>query len=140
MTPDLYLGACVDTELDGQQEAMAGTMTGGDDFNGGLITYGTCATANDDENGVEIISPLIPGETACFRVNAHNATGNNAVLQVWIDFNNNGSIEPAEQVTTGSFAPAGATVPNGGLTDAILCFDVPASATFQGGTVITVLD
>ncbi|MEZ4951107.1 MAG: SdrD B-like domain-containing protein, partial [Saprospiraceae bacterium] len=134
VTPDLYLGACVDTELDGQQEAMAGTMTGGDDFNGGLITYGTCATANDDENGVEIISPLIPGETACFRVNAHNATGNNAVLQVWIDFNNNGSIEPAEQVTTGSFAPAGATVPNGGLTDAILCFDVPATATFQGGT------
>ena len=130
---NLKLGACVDGETDGQPEAMAGMMTGGDDNTVGLATAGTCGQGGDDENGVTFTTPLIPGNTACVSVNAMNMTGSAAVLQAWIDFNGNGTFESTEQLNTGSFAPGGATVPAGGLSNASLCFDVPSTATFQGG-------
>jgi hypothetical protein len=57
---DVYLGACVDSELDGQPNATAT----GDDAAAGLVTFGTCAVAGDDEDGVTFTSPLIAGQTA----------------------------------------------------------------------------
>ncbi len=134
---DLKLGACVDGEIDGQPEPMAGMNVGGDDNNTGLVTLGDCGAGNDDENGVAFTSPLIPGTQSCVTVNAMNMTGSAAVLQGWIDFNGNGTFESGEQLTTGSFAGGGASVPNGGLVNALLCFDVPANATFQGGAAFS---
>ncbi|MEP6612560.1 MAG: hypothetical protein ABJA76_11765, partial [Mucilaginibacter sp.] len=76
ISPDLKLGACVDSENDGQPQAMAGMLTGGDDNTVGLAVAGDCgAGITDDENGVTFSSPLIPGASACLRVTAVNATG-----------------------------------------------------------------
>ncbi|MBN8682228.1 MAG: choice-of-anchor E domain-containing protein, partial [Chitinophagales bacterium] len=130
---DLKLGASVDAELDGAPEAMAGLMSGGDDNTPGLVTFGTSTPAGDDENGVTFVTPMVPGTQACVRVTAMNMTASAAVLQAWIDFNGNGTFEAGEQLTTGGFAPSGAAVPVGGLNNAQLCFDVPASAVFAAG-------
>jgi hypothetical protein len=135
--PDLKLGACVDGESDGQPEPMAGIMVGGDDNNVGIAAAAACTGNGDDENGIVFASPLIPGASACLTVNAMNMTGANAYLQGWIDFNGNGTFEANEQLTTGDFAPTGAVVPNGGLSNAKLCFTVPAGATFQGGAAFS---
>ena len=135
VTPNLYLGPCVDIDLDGQPEAMAGFMTGGDDGNAGPGALGTCSPLADDENGITFPTPLIPGNTACVKVTARNQTGGPAFLQAWIDFNGNGTFEANEQLTTGDFAPAGATIPNNGVTAQNFCFDVPATASFNGGNL-----
>ena len=137
LTPALKLGACVDGEIDGQPQAMAGQMVGGDDNTVGISLAGACSGNGDDENGVVFSTPMIPGYQAFVTVNAMNMTGSSAVLQAWIDFNGNGIFEANEQLTTGSFAPSGATVPNGGLTNAVLCFNVPANATFNGGAAFS---
>ena len=130
ITMDLILGSCVDAELDGQPDAMAGAMTGGDDNNTGLVTFGTC-TDTDDEDGIEFITPLVPGNEACIAVTATNNTGADAVLQMWVDFNGNGVFDLGEEV---SFTSAnGNTIPNGGVVDEPYCFEVPAGASFQGG-------
>ncbi|MBK8427678.1 MAG: hypothetical protein IPL27_17655 [Lewinellaceae bacterium] len=133
INPNLYLGTCVDGETNGQPEAMAGLMTGGDDNNSTSAVEGTCATG-DDENGIVLFeTPLIPGYSACIRVTAHNTLGTNAVLQGWIDFNGSGMFEPGEQLNTGNFAPSGAIIPNGGVANQQMCFDVPVGATFIAG-------
>ena len=135
VTPDLYLGPCVDIDIDGQPEAMAGFMTGGDDGNAGPGALGVCTPLADDENGISFPTPLIPGNSACVKVTARNNTGGAAFLQAWIDFNGNGTFEAAEQLTTGNFAPAGASIPNGGVANQNFCFDVPATASFNGGNM-----
>jgi hypothetical protein len=135
VTPDLYLGTCVDVDIDGQPEAMAGFMSGGDDGNAGPGSLGICSPLADDENGISFPTPLIPGNQACVKVTARNVTGGAAFLQAWIDFNGNGTFEINEQLTTGNFSPAGASIPNGGVTNQNFCFDVPASATFNGGNL-----
>ncbi|MCC7505631.1 MAG: hypothetical protein IT259_10030 [Saprospiraceae bacterium] len=135
--PKLFLGACVDAETNGIPQAMAGLMTGGDDNTAGTTTFGTCAPAGDDENGIIFESPLVPGTQACLRVTATNNTGAPAVLQAWIDYNGNGTFDAGAQLTTGAFAPTGAVIPVGGLAGVQLCFDVPAGATFQGGQAMS---
>jgi hypothetical protein len=135
INPDLYLGSCVDVDLDGQPDAMAGFMGGGDDGNTGPGSLGTCSPAGDDENGISFPTPMIPGNVACVKVTARNATGAGAVLQAWIDFNGDGQFQANEQLTTGDFAPTGATIPNGGVTNQNFCFTVPANATFNGGNM-----
>ncbi|MEI6882637.1 MAG: GEVED domain-containing protein, partial [Bacteroidota bacterium] len=134
---NLKLGASVDAELDGAPEAMAGLMTGGDDNTAGLATFGISTPAGDDENGVTFLTPMIPGSTACISVTAMNMNATPAVLQMWIDFNGDGDmLDAGEAVTTGSFngAGGGAVVPaTVGLTNAQLCFNVPAGATFASG-------
>ena len=127
----LKLGACVDVELNGQPEPMAGLMTNGDDNQVGLVTFGNCGVAGADEDGIEFISPMIPGNEACIEVSAMNMTGIDAFLQMWVDYNGDGVFGTGEEV---SFTSAnGNSIPDGGLTDALYCFDVPAGATFQGG-------
>jgi hypothetical protein len=137
VNPDLYLGSCVDVDIDGQPEAMAGFMTGGDDGNQGPGTLGTCTPAADDENGIRFVTPLIPGAQACVEVTARNNTGGNAVLQGWIDYNGDGAFQANEQLTTGSFAPGGANIPNGGVNAQLFCFDVPANALYNNGAAMT---
>ncbi|MBK8557080.1 MAG: hypothetical protein IPL65_15500 [Lewinellaceae bacterium] len=123
VNPNLKLGAASDGDPDGQPDSMAGAMTGGDDND----------ADGDDEDGIAVSGPMIPGQQACIIVNAMNMTGAAAKLQGWIDWNGDGQFQPTEQISTGDFAPSGASVPNGGLTNAKLCFTVPAAATFQGG-------
>jgi uncharacterized repeat protein (TIGR01451 family) len=132
ITMDLILGSCVDAELDGQPEAMAGAMSGGDDNGAGLVTFGTCINGTDDEDGITFITPLVPGNEACIEVTATNNTGSDAVLQMWVDYNGDGVFGAGEEV---SFTTAnGNTIPDGGVIDEQYCFQVPAGASFQGGS------
>jgi hypothetical protein len=136
VTEDLKLGSSVDAELDGIADPMAGLMGGGDDGDPGLATFGTSTPAGDDENGVMLASPMVPGATSSFMVDAMNMTSSAAVLQAWVDFNGNGTFEANEQLTSGSFAPSGAVVPVGGLSGAKLTFEVPSDATFYQGNAM----
>jgi hypothetical protein len=130
LTSNLYLGGCVDAEGDGQPDAQAGMgAAGGDDHGVGTVPGGFPAcTAGDDEDGVKLVTPLIPGNQACVSVSAQNTTGSPAVLQGWMDFDGSGTIDASEElVLTG-----GGAVP-GNLTNQQYCFTVPAGATFFGG-------
>ena len=136
VTPDLYLGRCVDVETDGQpDDPDAGIFSGGDDGTTGFGIIGTsCTLGDDDEDGVTLTTPLIPGQQACVRVTAHNATGNTAYLYAWFDWNGNGTFDAGEQLNTGDFS-GGSYAFTGDLTNAELCFTVPSSATFDGGEI-----
>ncbi|MCI5081893.1 MAG: hypothetical protein MRY78_09380, partial [Saprospiraceae bacterium] len=60
----LYLGSCVDFENDGNPSTTAGTEPNeGDDGNTGILVEGNC-TGEDDEDGIRLLTPLIPGTTA----------------------------------------------------------------------------
>ena len=109
----LYLGACVDSESNGQPSALSDA----DDGNVGTVTFGTCATAGDDEDGVTNFSTLVPGQNATVDVTSTGA----CVLDAWIDFNQNGNYsDPGEQIFTGT------TLVNGANTG--LVFAVPGAA------------
>ncbi|MDV7390389.1 hypothetical protein RZS08_03505, partial [Arthrospira platensis SPKY1] len=97
--PDLYLGSSVDGEEDGQPEAMAGMMENGDDGNTGTPVIGVQETEGDDEDGIRLASPMIPGYPAMIVVDAVNNTEESAVLQAWIDFNGNGQFDQGEELT-----------------------------------------
>ena len=131
----LYLGACVDGETNGAPDADAGVLNGGDNGTAGTVTVGTCATAGNDEDGVQLVTPLLPGAQACVQVDAHNATGSDAHLYAWFDWNGDGTFSANEQVSTGDFSGGAAAVPNGGVSGRQYCFTVPADATFDGGEV-----
>lgn len=113
----VYLGLCVDSELDGQPAAGAD----GDDLGAGVSTFGTCATAGDDEDGVTFTTPLDAGATANVDVVANAA----CTLSAWIDFNGDGDWSDAGE----SLFPGGAALAAGANT---LSFPVPAAAA--GGT------
>jgi len=95
----VYLGACVDSELDGQPTAAAT----GDDAAAGLATFGTCAVAGDDEDGVAFTTPLIAGTTAGVDVTASQP----CTLSAWIDFNADGDwSDPGDTLFPGGTALA----------------------------------
>ena len=77
MTPDLYLGACVDSDGNGQP----GSLAKDDNDNAGTVTYGTC-TAVGDEDGVarDMSDKWIPGATVT--VERHGHGGRRAVRGV----------------------------------------------------------
>ncbi|MEO1528269.1 MAG: Ig-like domain-containing protein [Planctomycetota bacterium] len=80
---NVFLGSEVDRETDGLPSADAL----GDDSNN-----------VDDEDGVQLLTPLGPGGTATFGVTATNTGGTQAFLQGWIDFDGSGTFESDEQV------------------------------------------
>ncbi len=95
------LGATVDDETDGQPNA---TATGDD------------TAATDDEDGVQLMTPLVAGQVATFTITATNTNG--ARLIAWMDFNGDGD-----------FADAGETIFNGiSLSDGanVLTITVPS--------------
>jgi hypothetical protein len=73
---------------------MAGLMQGGDDGDVGANDEGNCDGSGDDEDGIEFVTPMVPGTQACIEVTANNTTGEPAVLQAWIDWSGNGQFEP----------------------------------------------
>lgn len=77
-----YLGSSIDSENDGQPTASAN----GDDSDG-----------NNDDDGVQFISPLVQGGSADVKVTA--STG--GYLNAWLDFNGDGDWDDAgEQIFT----------------------------------------
>lgn len=89
----LRLGPSVDAEL---TDASNSTATG-DDLNG-----------LDDEDGVSL-PPLVRGTSPAVTVNVTNNIGSTAYLNTWVDFNENNTFDPGEQVITNQSVAAGTT-------------------------------
>ncbi|MAE65705.1 MAG: hypothetical protein CMJ18_15660 [Phycisphaeraceae bacterium] len=99
--PNVFLGAGVDPEDDGQPDAEAR----GDDDDG-----------NDDEDGIRWKSALVPGQNATIEV-----TSTGGFLWAWIDFNGDGEFDhPTEQILNAEAVIAGTQD---------VTFAVPAGAT-----------
>ncbi|MBM3434907.1 MAG: hypothetical protein FJY07_01680, partial [Bacteroidetes bacterium] len=106
MGPDNWMGNVKDLEMDGQPDAGAT----GDDINplGGL----------DDEDGVVLNTPLIPGLMGTVTITV-NMLG--PILQGWIDFNADGDwLDAGEQILTNVMPPNLVWAYN---------FNIPAGAT-----------
>lgn len=81
----LFLGGCVDTEVDGQPVAP-GAPADGDDNGAGLSDLGGC-TGTDDEDGVTFGTMIVACGDADITVTA-SQTG---LLDAWIDFDGDGA-------------------------------------------------
>lgn len=124
MSQTLYMGNCVDGEADGQ----ATTGADGDNNATGSMTYGTCATAGNDEDGVPPVS-LADGQISPqINITTHNTTGADATLACWIDYNADNTFDNAtERATT--------TVANNATSATLTLPNVPANAsTTTSGT------
>ena len=82
IVPDLYLGANIDAETDGQPDNEADA----DDNNP--------AAGPNDEDGVVFTTPILPNEVFRIEVTASLA----GYLNGWIDYNGNGVFEPGERM------------------------------------------
>ncbi len=88
INPEFCLGTAVDEEPDGQPTADAR----GDDMN---------PSTKDDEDGLELLRPLIPGEVATVRVTCTMGAEETGRLNAWIDFNGDGTFGgEGEQIFT----------------------------------------
>ncbi|MCF7848174.1 MAG: hypothetical protein K9M45_04930 [Kiritimatiellales bacterium] len=99
-----FLGSSVDPELDGQPTALAD----GDDLD----------LQGDDEDGVTLLTQIIPGAVARINVGLGGAAG--APLDAWIDYNVDGIWGPGEKIFNSVVLGAGGNV---------LFFPVPGGAT-----------
>ncbi|HSK74979.1 MAG TPA: IPTL-CTERM sorting domain-containing protein, partial [Thermoanaerobaculia bacterium] len=110
----LFLGACVDTEADGQPNAAAN----GDDVTAGTSRVGNCF---DDEDGVAFGGALLACQTGSVTITA-SAAGE---LDGFLDWSADGDFDDAgEQIFTGQSLAAGANP---------LTFPIPCTAV-TGGT------
>ncbi len=92
----LTIGTNIDRELNGNPTAGAD----GDDITGAI----------DDEDGVQLLSPLGPGDSATFRVSVTNTSGLPAFLQGFIDFNRDGDFLDAGENFATNLPVASGTV------------------------------
>ncbi len=119
----LFMGTCVDDEVNGQQSANA---DGDDSGASNINTYGTCATANDDEDSLTPPS-LQDGQVApSFNVSVVNTTGADATLACWIDYNGDGVFNNATE-------RGAVTVANAATSATITMPNVPATAVADTG-------
>ena len=99
-----YLGDCVDADNGINQNAMANQ----DDLTASATTYGTCATPNDDEDGVSFSSTsLLPGDSLDVLAVAGSAASCN--VTGWIDWDHDGVFALAERILAAE--PASTTTP-----------------------------
>ncbi|HOY18426.1 MAG TPA: SdrD B-like domain-containing protein, partial [Haliscomenobacter sp.] len=148
--PRLYLGPGVDGERNGQPDADAGSKNGGDDDGGSAFKKGTGA---DDETGIRLLSPMIPGELAYLQVTytsqdtvlAGGYANKDAYLRSFVDFNGDGDLNDADDIVdysliaTSMAGPFVATANNvqlpGGVNQTgVLAFRVPLTAVYRNGT------
>jgi hypothetical protein len=120
---DLYLGELIDQDFDGQSDPM--NMALGDDND-----------ESDDDDGIEFLTPLIPGDTAKIRVDVTVLNDVDAFLNAWMDFDGNGQMDASDALEF--FAVDGtpiAPTTNLAVEDGsyVLCFLVPQTATFAPG-------
>lgn len=128
----VHLGQSVDAEPDGFQDNLVPRTT--DDSNN-----------IDDEDGVEFLTPMIPGEPATIRVTV-SLNGNSAgKLHAWIDFNGNGSwADTGEKIFSGrvlgegvhdlTFTVPGSAVP--GQTHARFRYGYETNLSFTGPSTV----
>ena len=98
--PDVFLGMGVDGEADGQPDANS---------------LGDDTASVDDEDGVVLLTPMVPGQMADVRVTAST----DGYLNAWIDFDQDANWSPADQVFSAQPLSAGVNV---------LSFPVPNTA------------
>ncbi len=119
-----YLGACVDSDNNTQQNSHANA----DDLGAAAgvtpaVTVGACSTTNDDEDGVTF-SILTQDLVANIDVTASSGT-NACLLNAWIDFNRDGIFSGAgEQIAADVNIASGATT---SLTPTIPAAAIPGS-------------
>ncbi len=117
LTSNLRLGACVDTEGNGQPTAGAN----GDDLGAGTSTSGSCAVANDDEDGVTFTNGMI---IACQQAAISVTAGAAGLMDAWIDFTGDGDFGDAgEQIFDNRALVLGANP----LTFAVPCTTAPGA-------------
>ncbi|MGV3659672.1 MAG: GEVED domain-containing protein [Prosthecobacter sp.] len=106
----LRIGATVDAE----SSATTNSSATGDDN-----------TGSDDEDGVTVPAAIIQGTSTSLTVNVTNTRGSTAYLNVWVDFNRNGSLtDSGEQVASNT------TIANGtSNSNRTVSFTVPAGAS-----------
>jgi len=101
-TNDLYFGATVDHEADGQPDVNSGMGAAGGDDNGDT----------DDEDGIVFMTPMMAGTTAVISMTAHvdaavNAGTPNqgtAYYGAWIDLDGDGTFNGSDEYYTGSIS------------------------------------
>lgn len=112
----IRIGATTDAESSSTTNASAT----GDDI-----------TGSDDEDGVTLPSSLVAGNSNSLVVNVTNTSGSTAYLNVWIDFNRNGSItDSGEQVASNLTVSNGTSNSNRTIT-----FTVPSTASLGSAGV-----
>ncbi len=148
VTINKRLGSCVDSEPDGQPDEMGMGDDDNMDDTDEEFSFGDCS-AGSDEDGIEYLTPLIPGDTAFIKVTytlpAPIGNGSAGFLNGWIDFNGDGMLTNAEDQiaffkTSGpdiGISNANLELESGADEMLILGFEVPASATYNGGTVFS---
>jgi hypothetical protein len=97
VVPSIRIGATTDTEA----SATTNSTATGDDI-----------TGIDDEDGVTLPPNFIPGAASSLVVNVTNTSGASAFLNVWIDYNRNGSFDAGEQIATNTTIAHGTTNSN----------------------------
>jgi len=106
----LRIGALVDAE---NSATTNNTATGDDN------------TGSDDEDGVIVPPSMIQGTSTSLVINVTNTRGSTAYLNVWVDFNRNGSLsDSGEQVASNTTVVTGTNSVNRTIT-----FTVPAGAS-----------
>ncbi|MEO0340218.1 MAG: SdrD B-like domain-containing protein, partial [Bacteroidota bacterium] len=171
VTPDVYLGGCSDAETNAQPDADAGQevfpAADGMGDNPNASTWNSNdrynpAGCGDDENGIEFITPLVPGAEAIISVSYQttiNDDGPDAYLQAYFDWNGDGDfyvdptnpalgIDPNEQIIFTFKNDDTLTLePNTNAVElelsdqlnanpVILKFNVPADAVYQDGNFL----
>ncbi len=114
----LFLGSCVDTELDGQPNAAAD----GDDNGAGTSTLGTCVTANDDEEGINFTGMLF----ACGDADIDVTASQSGLLNAWIDFNGDGDFDAGDQIASDLAVAAGVNT----ITASVPCSAAPQATSY----------
>gem|GEM_PF-863403 len=101
-----FLGDCVDADNGVYQDADAAA----DDNSQFGSSYGTCATAGDDEDGVSFsATSLLPNDPLDVTLSVGAASPADCNVSGWIDWNRDGSFAAGEQVANAVSVAAGAS-------------------------------
>ncbi|MFN3189526.1 MAG: Ig-like domain-containing protein [Aureliella sp.] len=128
-------GLILGNEWDSEEASQFSTNAQGDDANG---VVGGSGDVIDDEDGIVLSRPLVAGSTNNrIAVTAQNTTGENAFLNGWIDFNQNGVFEAAERVITNSPVGTGTTSVTFAAPGNALLGDTVARFRYSTDTTLT---
>lgn len=116
--PAVRIGATTDTE---SAHTVNASATGDDQ------------TGSDDEDGVTLSGPLVPGQSATMTVNVTNESIGATYLNAWVDFNRNGSLaDEGEQIASNTLVASGTINSNTAVN-----FNVPLTA-LEGSSAVRV--